>query len=221
MNLDEGAWPVIIIEGQIGAGKTTMGEILERRFGIPLYRELGNPDTLSLLDRFYADKSRWAFTMQIHFLNERFRMIKDIHSAGGGLLDRSIFGDRIFAELLHDDGDMSDEEFRSYNTLLDNMLEHANPPALMVYLDCSVDAAIERISIRNRGLESGIPRDYLEKLNEKYLSWYDHYTYSQKIRVDTESYDINHPESMDGMLREIEERIQDYRSQHAVQKILF
>ncbi|MCG8452684.1 MAG: deoxynucleoside kinase [Spirochaetales bacterium] len=219
--MDEGAWPVIIIEGQIGAGKTTMGEILERRFGIPLYRELGNPDTLSLLDRFYADKSRWAFTMQIHFLNERFRMIKDIHSAGGGLLDRSIFGDRIFAELLHDDGDMSDEEFRSYNTLLDNMLEHANPPALMVYLDCSVDAAIERISIRNRGLESGIPRDYLEKLNEKYLSWYDHYTYSQKIRVDTESYDINHPESMDGMLREIEERIQDYRSQHAVQKILF
>ena len=78
---------MIIIEGQIGAGKTTMGEILERHFDIPLYRELGNPDTLNMLDRFYADKGRWAFTMQIHFLNERFRMIKDIHAAGGGLLE--------------------------------------------------------------------------------------------------------------------------------------
>ena len=212
---------MIIIEGQIGAGKTTMGEILERRFDIPLYRELGNPDTLHLLDRFYADKSRWAFTMQIHFLNERFRMIKDIHSAGGGLLDRSIFGDRIFAELLHDDGDMSAEEFRSYCTLLDNMLEHADPPALMIYLDCSVDAAMERISIRNRGLESGIPREYLEKLNEKYLLWFDRYDYSSKVKVDTESYDINRPDTMESMLRGLEGKIEEYRDTHAVQKKLF
>ncbi len=219
--LEEGAWPVIIIEGQIGAGKTTMGEILERHFDIPLYRELGNPDTLSMLDRFYADKGRWAFTMQIHFLNERFRMIKDIHAAGGGLLDRSIFGDRIFAELLHDDGDMSDEEFRSYNTLLDNMLEHADPPALLVYLDCSVDAAEERITIRNRGLESGIPRDYLEKLNAKYLQWFDHYNYSPKVKVDTEAYDINRPETMESMLRGLEKKIEEYKSSHALQKKLF
>ena len=219
--LEEGAWPVIIIEGQIGAGKTTMGEILERRFGIPLYRELGNPDTLNLLDRFYADKGRWAFTMQIHFLNERFRMIKDINAAGGGLLDRSIFGDRIFAELLHDDGDMSDEEFRSYCTLLDNMLEHADPPALLVYLDCSVDAAVERINIRNRGLESGIPRDYLEKLNTKYIKWYEHYNYSPKICVDTEAYDINRPDTMDSMLNTIAAKIEEYRYGRPVQKKLF
>ncbi|PIE05074.1 MAG: deoxyguanosine kinase, partial [Spirochaetales bacterium] len=170
-----------------------MGEILERRFGIPLYRELANPDTMKLLNLFYADKKRWAFTLQVHFLNERFRMIKDIHKAGGGLLDRSIFGDRIFAELLHGDGDMSNEEFHSYCTLLDNMLEHAKPPALLIYLDCSVDAAVERISIRNRGLESGIPREYLENLNTRYLKWYDEYTYSPKLKIDTEAFDINRP----------------------------
>lgn len=218
---DEGAWPVIIIEGQIGAGKTTMGEILERRFGIPLYRELGNSDTLTLLDRFYADKKRWSFTMQIHFLNERFRMIKDINGAGGGLLDRSIFGDRIFAELLHDDGDMSDEEFRSYTTLLDNMLEHAEPPALLIYLDCSVDAAIHRIKARDRGLESGIPRDYLEKLNSKYLLWFEHYGYSPKVKVDTEAYSISNPVSMEATLSGLEERILDYRDTHSLQKKLF
>ena len=212
---------MIIIEGQIGAGKTTMGEILERRFGIPLYRELDNPDTLRLLDRFYADNARWAFTMQIHFLNERFRMIKDIHAAGGGLLDRSIFGDRIFADLLHDDGDMSDQEYRSYCSLLDNMLEHADPPALLVYLDCSVDAAIERINIRNRGLESGIPREYLEKLNRKYLNWYDLYNYSPKVKIDTESYDINRPDTMEGFLSSIEGRIEEYKKANVVQKTLF
>ncbi len=219
--MEEGVWPVILIEGQIGAGKTTMGEILERRFGIPLYRELDNPDTLRLLDRFYADKARWAFTMQIHFLNERFRMIKDIHAAGGGLLDRSIFGDRIFADLLHDDGDMSDQEYRSYCSLLDNMLEHADPPALLVYLDCSVDAAIERINIRNRGLESGIPREYLEKLNRKYLNWYDLYNYSPKVKIDTESYDINRPDTMEGFLSSIEGRIEEYKKANVVQKTLF
>ncbi|MFA7568100.1 MAG: deoxynucleoside kinase, partial [Alkalispirochaeta sp.] len=104
---------MILIEGQIGVGKTTIGEIVQERFGIPLYRELNNPDTLALLDRFYADKRRWAFTLQIHFLNERFRMIKQIFRDGGGVLDRSIFGDRIFAEMLAADGDMSGEEFRT------------------------------------------------------------------------------------------------------------
>ncbi len=212
---------MIIIEGQIGAGKTTMGEILERRFGIPLYQELGNPDTLSLLDRFYADKSRWAFTMQIHFLNERFRMIKDIHAAGGGLLDRSIFGDRIFAELLYEDGDMSPEEFHSYSALLENMLEHARPPALLIYLDCSVDAAIERIIIRNRGLEAGIPRDYLEKLNRKYLAWYEEYSYSPKIKLNTESYDTSRPSSMENMLQELEGEIKKYLQTHPIQHELF
>ena len=216
-----GAWPVIIIEGQIGAGKTTMGEILERHFGIPLYRELDNPDTLKLLDRFYADKKRWSFTAQIHFLNERFRMIKDIHNNGGGILDRSIFGDRIFAELLWEDGDMNDEEFRSYSSLLSNMLEHTSPPNLMIYLDCSVNAAMERIIIRNRGLEAGIPREYLEKLNTKYLDWYDSYSYSPKVKVDTESFEINKPRSMEAMLQGLLDRIDNYRQSHTIQRTLF
>ncbi len=202
---------MIIIEGQIGVGKTTMGDLLEDRYGIPLYRELGNPDTLSLLDRFYADKPRWSFTMQIHFLNERFRMIKQIHRAGGGLLDRSIFGDRIFAELLHEDGDMTDEEFHTYCTLLDNMLEHADKPELLVYLDCSVEHAVQRIVKRNRGLEAGIPRDYLEKLNAKYLAWFNDYDHSAKLFVDTNRYDIENEEHVEQLLAYVEPYIQSYK----------
>jgi deoxyadenosine/deoxycytidine kinase len=197
-------YPVIIIEGQIGVGKTTMGELLEERFGTPLFRELTNPDTLALLDRFYADKPRWAFTLQIHFLNERFRMIKEIFRTGGGSLDRSIFGDRIFAQMLNADGDMTDEEYRTYSTLLDNMLEHAQDPRLLVYLDCSVDTALARIRKRNRGLESDIPRDYLENLNRRYLDWYESYDRSEKIFIDTEEYPLEKPETREAVLGRLE-----------------
>lgn len=194
---------MILIEGQIGAGKTTIGEIVEARFGIRLYRELGNPDTLALLDRFYADKRRWAFTLQIHFLNERFRMIKAIFRDGGGILDRSIFGDRIFAEMLRDDGDMSGEEFNTYSTLLDNMLEHVQRPHLLIYLDATVDTAMERIRRRNRGLESGIPRAYLEELNRRYLDWYDSYALSPKIFVNTEAFHVDAPEQLEPVIERI------------------
>ena len=208
---------MIIIEGQIGVGKTTMGEILEREAGVPLFRELTNPYTLNLLDRFYADKKRWAFTLQIHFLNERFRMIKEIFRNGGGTLDRSIFGDRIFAEMLHHDGDMLEEEFQTYSTLLDNMLEHAQSPDLLVYLDCTVDTAIERIRKRNRGLESGIPREYLENLNARYLSWFEAYDLSPKIKIDTEALPLEDPEGRKRVLANIWEML-PYRNISAPQR---
>ncbi len=194
---------MIIIEGQIGVGKTTAGELLEREFDIRLYRELQHSETHSLLNRFYADQPRWAFTLQIHFLNERFRMIKEIRRDGGGALDRSIYGDRIFADVLHEDGAMSDEEYATYETLFLNMLEHVQPPDLLIYLDCTVETAMERIKKRNRGLESGIPRDYLDRLNRRYLAWYEGYDYSPKLLLDTDALPMNVPENVPHVLEMI------------------
>lgn len=184
---------MIVIEGQIGVGKTTLGEVLEEELELPLFKELTNPYTQEMLDRFYRDKKRWAFTLQVHFLNERFRKIKEIFENGGGLLDRSIFGDRIFAEVLHEDGDMEDFEFHTYRTLLENMLEHAQAPRLLIYLDCSVDTALDRIRKRNRGIESTIPRDYLARINERYLHWYEEYDVSPKVFIDTERTPLHTP----------------------------
>ncbi|MFW5811615.1 MAG: deoxynucleoside kinase [Alkalispirochaetaceae bacterium] len=209
---------MIIIEGQIGVGKTTIGEVLEERYGISLFRELTRQSTLELLDSFYADKKRWAFTLQVHFLNERFRMIKEIFKNGGGLLDRSIYGDRIFADLLHADGDMNSQEFETYETLLNNMLEHAQKPDLLVYLDCSVDTALARIKRRNRGLEAGIPRQYLEKLNERYLRWFEEYDLSPKIMIDTETFHVDYPEQLEDALLQIDEKLK--RSSRYSQAVL-
>jgi len=182
--------PVIIIDGTVGCGKTTIARLLHKNLELKLYEELGNPDTISLLDEFYRDQKRWSFTLQIHFLNERFRMIKEIHKNNGGILDRSIFGDKIFAEMLNEDGMMMDEEYRTYTTLLDNMLEHAQSPKLLVYLKCDVDTAVERINSRDRGEESTVPRIYWERLNEKYDKWYNEYDFSKKIIINADEIDL-------------------------------
>lgn len=183
---------VIIIDSVVGAGKTTLATKISQKLDIKFYEELNNTDTYILLDKFYKDQKRWSFTLQIHFLNERFKMIKDIHKNGGGILDRSIFGDKIFAEMLNEDGMMSDEEYRTYSTLLDSMLEHAKEPKLLVYIDCNVDTAIERIKIRNREMELLMPRLYWERLNSKYTTWYNNYNLSKKISIDARGY---HPDS--------------------------
>ncbi|PAB55746.1 deoxynucleoside kinase [Anaeromicrobium sediminis] len=195
---------VIVIDAIVGAGKTTLGQTLERHLGIQLYRELNNPDTEELLNKFYADKKRWAFTLQIHFLNQRFAQIKEIHRKNGGLLDRSIFGDRIFAEMLMEDGYMSEEEFHTYTTLLDNMLEHAQNPSLLVFIKCDVDTAIERIKQRNRGLEGKVERKYWERLHEKYEKWCDGYNYSPKIVLDVKNFDSFNKDNVEELLRRIE-----------------
>lgn len=195
---------VIVVDGIVGAGKTTLGEKLEEGLNLQLYREMASTDTGKLLDRFYADKERWSFTMQIHFLNVRFAQIKEIHRKNGGLLDRSIFGDRIFAEMLMEDGEMSVEEFNTYSTLLDNMLEHAKNPSLMIFIECDVNTALDRIHRRNRGLETKVERTYWERLHDKYAKWIDNYDLSDVIRVNANEFDAFNQDHINELVKRVE-----------------
>ncbi len=199
---------VIIIDGVVGAGKSTLSEKVSKKLDIPVFYELTNNTTTNLLEEFYKDKMRWSFTLQIHFLNERFRMIKEIHKNGSGILDRSIFGDRIFAQMLNEDGWMTSDEFETYSTLLDNMLEHAKKPDLLVYINCDLETAVERIGIRGREMEQSVDEIYWKRLNEKYTNWYNTYDISPKFSVDAKSY---HPDS-DEDISEISNKILRYIS---------
>lgn len=181
---------MIVIEGTVGCGKTTFGNFLSELINIKMYEELVNNDTNVLLDKFYAKQKRWAFALQIHFLNDRFKMIKEINKLESGILDRSIYGDSIFAELLHEDDKMSKEEYNTYKSLLNNMLEHITPPQLLIYLECSTDTAIQRIAKRNRGIETEVPINYWLRLNEKYDSWYNNYNLSEKICLNVDNFNI-------------------------------
>jgi deoxyadenosine/deoxycytidine kinase len=180
----------LVVEGTVGCGKTTFGKFLSEKINIKLYEELVNSDTPVLLDKFYKKQKRWSFALQIHFLNERFRMIKDINKLKSGILDRSIYGDSIFAQLLHEDDKMSKEEYNTYKTLLNNMLEHVEPPQLMIYLKCSTETAIQRIANRNRGIESEVPINYWMRLNDKYESWYNEYNLSEKLCLNVDHFNV-------------------------------
>jgi len=180
----------IVVEGTVGCGKTTLGKFLSEFTNFKLYEELTSDDTSVLLDKFYTDQTRWSFALQIHFLNERFRMIKEINKLSEGILDRSIYGDKIFAEMLHEDDKMTKEEFNTYKTLLDNMLEHIKPPHLMIYLKCSTETAVQRIAARNRGIETSVPMKYWLRLNDKYESWYNEYNQSEKMSLNVNDFNI-------------------------------
>ncbi len=197
---------VIVIDGVVGAGKSTLAQKISDKLGIPIYEELQNQTTLNLLEEFYKDKKRWAFTLQIHFLNERFKMIKEIHKNGGGILDRSIFGDRIFASMLNEDGYMTDDEFSTYSTLLDNMLEHSKNPSLLVYIDCDLETAMSRIRKRGREMEQSVDEVYWKRLNQKYKDWYESYDISDKFSINANSY---HPDNIKD-IEEISNMIENY-----------
>jgi deoxyadenosine/deoxycytidine kinase len=183
---------VIVIDGVVGAGKSTLAQKVSEKLGIPIYEELQNQTTMNLLEEFYKDKKRWSFTLQVHFLNERFKMIKQINKNGGGILDRSIFGDRIFASMLNEDGYMTDDEFSTYSTLLDNMLEHSQNPNLLIYIDCDIETAMSRIKKRGRDMEQSVDRYYWDRLNQKYQDWYNNYDLSDKVSISATSY---HPDN--------------------------
>lgn len=180
----------IVIDGIIGAGKSTVGTFLSECLNIPLYEELKDDgkDSLAqrMLDLFYADQTRWSAIIQVMFLNDRFKDLKRIESEGNyAILDRSIYGDEIFAKTIHERGQMTKDEFTIYRDLLHNMLAHIKPPQVLVYIDVSVDTAMERINRRARSTEGDlIPRDYMEDLRRNYELWFENFNLCPKVRFD-------------------------------------
>jgi deoxyadenosine/deoxycytidine kinase len=194
---------LIALEGQIGAGKTTLGLKLSASLNVPFHAELASKTTEQLLSRFYADKRRWAFTMQSHFITRRAAMLTAMPRGAGGILDRSLYGDRVFAEVLHADEFMDDDEFATYCELFELLDTLVRPPDLMVYLDCSVEVAIGRIRLRNRAAEATISREYLEHLDRRYRAWYEGYDRSPKLRLPFDDVAIHDPEVAERLIDKI------------------
>ena len=195
---------IIALEGQIGAGKTTLGQKLSERLKLPFHAELSSEHTTRLLERFYSDKSRWAFTMQAHFIVRRAAMLQSLPASEGGILDRSLAGDRVFAEVLHEDGFLGDEEFFTYRELFDILFRSVQQPDLMIFLDCSVDVALERIRRRNRTAEAGIPRAYLAHIDRRYREWFSSYDSSPKLAIPVDSFAITDPAALEALAIRIE-----------------
>jgi len=180
----------IAIVGNIGAGKTTLAEILAKSYGWdPLYEAVDNNP---YLEDFYNDMKRWSFNLQIYFLNSRYRQLMDIQKSGRNTVqDRTIYEDAfIFAENLHDMGLMTTRDFDNYRSIFDNMTSYIKPPDLLVYLKASVPTLVNNIQRRGRDYETGIRLDYLSKLNDKYQKWIGGYKLGKLLVIDKDIIDF-------------------------------
>jgi len=180
----------IAVAGNIGVGKTTLTELLAKNFNWEPHYEL--VDDNPYLDDFYTDMQRWAFNLQVYFLNSRFGQLKEIQESGKNIIqDRTIYEDaQIFAPNLHAMGLMTSRDFENYASLFDLMSSFVKPPDLLIYLRASVPTLVKQIQARGRAYESSIRIDYLTRLNERYEAWISGYSQGKLLIIDTDDLDF-------------------------------
>jgi len=155
------------IAGMIGAGKTTLATALGKLLELPVYYEPVE-DNEYLAD-FYRDTKKYAFATQIYLLNRRFQQHQEvIWRGGGGVQDRTIYEDAVFAKALVRQELMDERDYRTYLNLFRHMSNFMCRPNVIVYLDVRPERSLERINARSRGVETGITIEYLTTLYEEY-----------------------------------------------------
>lgn len=176
----------VAIAGNIGAGKTTLTELLSKHYRwIPQFE---NVDQNPYLFDFYEDMPRWSFNLQIYFLNSRLTQLIEISKGTETVIqDRTIYEDAyIFAPNLHEMGLMSKRDYDNYFDFFQNLRQMVKPPDLMIYLQASVPTLVGQIQKRGREYEENIRLDYLKRLNEYYNKWVEGYKEGPLLIIDVD-----------------------------------
>ena len=174
----------IAVAGNIGAGKTTLTEMLSKHYRwIPQFEDV---DHNPYLNDFYEDMPRWSFNLQVFFLNTRLNQLLEIYSGTETVVqDRTIYEDaHIFAPNLHDMGLMSKRDYNNYFQFFQTLKRMVQPPDLLIYLKASVPTLVGQIQKRGREYEENIRLDYLKRLNELYNKWIDNYKEGPLLVID-------------------------------------
>ena len=181
----------IAIAGNIGSGKTTLAEKLARHFNWKA--ELESVENNPYLKDFYENMEKWAFHLQIYFLNSRFSQIKKIRNNHNNTViqDRTIYEDAyIFAKNLFKIGKLNERDYNNYLGVFESMIKVVEAPDLLIYLKADIPKLVERIQKRGRDYENAIRIDYLKTLNEHYKDWISGYNLGKLLIIDVNNIDF-------------------------------
>ena len=196
----------IAIEGNIGAGKTTLTNKLAEDFNAKsvLERFADNP----FLPKFYEDQNRYAFPLEMSFLADRYQQISDDLAQFDLFKDFIVADYHIFKSLIFAKVTLAEDEFRLYKTMFDIIYKEMPKPDLYIYLYQSTERLLENIKERGRSYEQEIPAEYLEKINNGYLDYIKSQTNLNILIVDVTNRDFqNNQEDYVYILNEIQNKI--------------
>jgi deoxyadenosine/deoxycytidine kinase len=193
----------IVVEGPIGVGKTSLVDLLSERLGARKLLEVAEDNPF--LPNFYKNPRRYAFQTQLWFLLNRFRQQQDLLQFDlfrQTLVADYLFAkDKIFAYLT-----LEDHELSLYERVQALLQVRVPTPDLVIFLQASTEALVQRIAIRGKAYEREIDRKYLAELNEAYTHFFFHYAASPLLVVNTSDIDfVNRREDFEDLIKKIGE----------------
>jgi deoxyadenosine/deoxycytidine kinase len=199
---------LIVVAGNIGAGKTSLTERLGARLAwVTAFESVAdNP----YLPDFYADMRTWSFHLQVFFLGHRAQQYLELAALPqSAILDRSIYEDAfIFARALHHMGNLNERDYLSYRRIFDLLVSKLPPPDLLIYLRAPVLVILERIRRRARAIESGITAEYLSLLETFYDEWMEHFDVCPVLTIRTDDLDfVNKAQHLDIVVKRIQDKL--------------
>lgn len=199
---------LVLVAGNIGAGKTSLTERIGARLGWQTSFE-SVADNPYLAD-FYADMRQWSFHLQVFFLGHRAEQhLALARSPQSAISDRSIYEDAfIFARALHELGNLSERDYLAYRHVYDLIVANLPRPDLLIHLDAPVEVLMQRIQRRGRAIEGGITAEYLALLKSFYREWLETFDLCPVLTIRSQDLDFVHkPHHLDTVIRRIQDRL--------------
>ncbi len=199
---------LILLAGNIGAGKTSLTQRIGERLGWKTAYEsvADNP----YLPDFYENMREWSFHLQIYFLGHRAEQhIYLAEHPQSAILDRSIYEDaHIFARALHQMGNMNDRDYHAYLRLYNLVVKDLPKPDLLIHLEAPVSILMARIQRRARNIETGISQEYLSLLERFYKEWIEAFDLCPVLTIRSDALDFVHEtEHLDIVVERIKEKL--------------